>query len=101
MLPPFYVSLQHTEAQELEGFRFSQPALRSSGRRMAAKLDQAGLVRVEGQRRILQPFAHRFPEAPGARLVLETHYTFVSLPPGDHVTRGLAPSPSLHPQIPH
>src|SRR5262249_25629554 len=35
------------EAQELEGFRFSQPALRSSGRRMAAKLDQAGLVRME------------------------------------------------------
>src|SRR5215470_19787880 len=53
------------EAQELEGFRFSEPALRSSDRRMAPKLDQAGLIRVQRQRELLQPFARRFPEAPG------------------------------------
>src|SRR5262249_3438365 len=89
------------EAQELEGFRFSEPALRSSGHRMAAKLDQAGLVRVQRQRELLQPFAHRFPEAPGVRLVLETDDDVVSIPHDDHVTRGLVPSPALGPEIEH
>jgi hypothetical protein len=59
------------EAQELEGFRFAESVLRSVGRRMAAKLDQAGLVRMQRQRELLQPFAHRFPEAPSVGLVLE------------------------------
>ena len=59
------------EAQELEGFRFSEPALRASVRRVAAKLDQAGLVRMQRQRELLQPLAHRVPEAPGVGLVLE------------------------------
>ena len=35
------------EAQERERFRFSEPALRSSGRRMTTKLDRAGLVWME------------------------------------------------------
>jgi hypothetical protein len=39
------VCLQHTEAQEVEGLRFAEPTLLAIGRRMAAELDQAGLVR--------------------------------------------------------
>jgi hypothetical protein len=35
------------EAQELEGFRFSEPSPCAPVRRMAAKLDQAGLVRMQ------------------------------------------------------
>jgi hypothetical protein len=34
------------ESQEVEGFRFTEPAPFASDRRMAAELDQAGLVRV-------------------------------------------------------
>src|SRR5262245_25690287 len=99
MLPPFYVSLQHTEAQELEGFRFSEPALRSSGHRMAAKLDQAGLFRMQRQRELLQPFTHRVPEAPGVTFMLETDDEIVSISHNDHVTRGLVPSPAFSPEI--
>ena len=41
------------EAQEVDGLRFAEPALLAIGRRMAAELDQAGLVRMEaaGDRR--------------------------------------------------
>ena len=35
------------KAQEVEGLRFAEPALRASGRRVAAELDQAGLVRMQ------------------------------------------------------
>ena len=34
------------EPQEVEGFRFAEPTALASDRRMAAELDQAGLVRV-------------------------------------------------------
>src|SRR5438477_10126058 len=37
------------EAQEVEGLRLSEPALLAIGRRMAAKLDDAGLCRVQRQ----------------------------------------------------
>jgi hypothetical protein len=37
------------EAQEVEGLRFAEPTLLAIGRRMAAELDQAGLVRMERQ----------------------------------------------------
>src|SRR5271169_1461792 len=42
------------EPQELEGLRFSKPTPGASVRRMATKLDQAGLIRIERQRELLQ-----------------------------------------------
>jgi hypothetical protein len=39
---------------------------------MTAKLDQAGLFRVQRQRELLEPVPHRVPEAPDVTLVLET-----------------------------
>src|SRR5215475_4929827 len=59
------------KAKKVEGLRFSEPAMGASFRRKAAKLDQAGLVRIERQRELLEPLAHIVPEAPGVRLVLE------------------------------
>src|SRR6266852_7034364 len=35
------------EAQEIEGLRFAEPALRAPGHRVAAKLDQTGLLRMQ------------------------------------------------------
>jgi integrase len=55
--PPGFAADQH-EAQELEGLRFAEPTLLAILRRMAAELDQAGLVRVQRQRELPQPFAH-------------------------------------------
>ena len=66
---------------------------------MAAELDQAGLVRVQRQRELPQPFAHRIPEAPGLGLVLEANDSVVGIPHDDHVARGLMPSPALGPEI--
>ena len=47
-------------------------ARRSAAKR--AKRDQAGLVRMQRQRKLLQARAHRVPEAPGIGLVLETDH---------------------------
>src|SRR5690349_6175994 len=62
------------EAQEGEGLRLAEPARSASGRRTTAELDQAGLVRVQRQRELLQPLAHRVPKAPGVGLVLEADH---------------------------
>jgi hypothetical protein len=45
------------KAEKVESLRFSEAALLSSVRREAAKLDQAGLLRIEGQRELLQSIA--------------------------------------------
>src|SRR3982751_369083 len=45
------------EAQEGEGLRLAEPAPGASGRRLAAELDQAGLLRMQRQRELLQPRA--------------------------------------------
>src|SRR5271167_1624172 len=47
------------EPQELEGLRLSEPAPSAPVRRMATKLDQAGLLRIKRQRELLHPLAHR------------------------------------------
>lgn len=47
---------------------------------MAAELDQAGLVRMQRQRELLQPVAHCVPEAPSVALMLE---------PDDEVSRAV------------
>ena len=69
------------------------------GRRKAAELDQAGLVRMQRQRERRQPFAHRIEEAAGVGLVLEADDDVVGIAYDDHVARGLAPSPALGPQV--
>src|SRR5208282_5003660 len=51
--------------------RFGEPALLAVLRRKAAELNQAGLVRMERQRELLQPVAHRLPEAASVALMLE------------------------------
>ena len=48
-----------------------QPAPLAIGRRKAAELDQAGLVRMQRQRKLPEPLAHRVPEATGVALVLK------------------------------
>jgi hypothetical protein len=73
--------------------RLSEPALSTSFRREAAELDQAGFVRIERQRKLLEPLAHIVSEAPGVCLVLEADDNVVSIPHEYHVTLGLAPSP--------
>jgi len=87
------------EAEEVEGLRFAEAASLSVGRREAAKLDQARLVRMQRQREFPKPLAHRVPEAPGVALVLKTDDEVVGISHDDHVARGLALSPALGPEV--
>src|SRR5229473_913153 len=89
------------KAEKVEGLRFSEPAMSASFRRKAAELDQAGLVRIERQRELLEPLAHIVPEAPGVRLVLEAYDYVISITHEDHVARGLLPSPAFGPEVEH
>src|SRR5271157_1993505 len=55
---PAAATADEGEPQEIEGFRFAKPALLSIHRSIAAELDQAGLVRMELQRKLLEPRSH-------------------------------------------
>src|ERR1700693_3927500 len=64
-LPTAVALTDEGKAKKVEGLRFSEPATSASFRRKAAELDQAGLVRIERQRELLEPLTHIVPEAPG------------------------------------
>jgi len=100
-LPTAVAFTDEGKAKKVEGLRFSEPATSASFRRKAAELDQAGLVRIERQRELLEPLAHIVPEAPGVRLVLEADNNVISITHEDHVTRSRVPSPALGPEVEH
>ena len=60
------------EAQDSEGLRFAEPASFTVGRRMTTKLDQAGFVRMERQRELLEALMHRVVKTTSVALMLET-----------------------------
>jgi hypothetical protein len=60
------------KAEEVESLRFAEPTLLAVHRRLAAELDQAGLLRMERQSERLKPRTHRIEETTGVLLVLET-----------------------------
>src|ERR1700730_17065572 len=68
-------------------------------RREAAKLDQAGLLRVERQDERLKPCTHHFEKPTRVGLALEPNHYIISISRDDHVAGGLAPSPALRPEI--
>src|SRR5262249_48210118 len=96
---PFYLSLQHTEAQEVEGLRFAKPAPLAALCRKASELDEPGLLRMQRQRKLPQPLAHLVQEALGVALVLESDDEVIGIAHDNHVARGLAPSPALDPEV--
>src|SRR5689334_12476010 len=66
--------------QEIEGFRFAEPAPLAIGRSKATKLNQPGLVRMKRQRKLLQPLAHSVQKAPGVHLVLNSNDDIIGIP---------------------
>src|SRR5215469_12895508 len=60
------------EAQKTEGFRFAEPALPTCDRGKAAKLDQAGLLRMQRQRELPQPCPQSRPRSVGPRLPFQS-----------------------------
>src|SRR5882724_8594103 len=67
------------EAQEVEGIRFSRPRVVVVVRCMAAKRDDAGLARMQGQGECLEPGAHRLQEAPRLGFLLEAGHKIVGI----------------------
>ncbi len=92
-------SADEREPQEFEGFRFAKAAPSALDRCKAAKLDQAGLIRVKRQRVFPQSLAHRIPESSGVGLILEANDDIVGVSYDDDVTRRLTPSPALGPKV--
>ena len=66
---------------------------------MAAELDQAGLVRVQGQRELRHPVLQIRPEPLGVGVVLEAGDEVVGVAHEDDVALGMVASPPLCPQI--
>src|ERR1035437_3068407 len=62
-ISPAGFAADESETQEIEGLRFASPALPTPGRRVATKLDQASLLRMQRQREHLQSRSHLVPEA--------------------------------------
>src|ERR1700693_483902 len=87
------------EAQESEGLRSADAAFLAVGCRVAAELNQAGLVRMERQRECLEPLTHRIEETSCVVLMLEAGHQIISVAHDDHVALGLLPSPAFSPQI--
>src|ERR671933_2229571 len=89
------------EAQEAEGLRFAKAPPRPVRRRLAAELDQPGLVRMQPQPERLQTPTERLPEAPGLGLVLEADHDVVRVAYEDHGALRRAPSPARGLQVEH
>src|SRR5918995_4780179 len=87
------------ETQESEGFRLAEAAPLAVARRIAAELDQPGLLRVERQRELLKPVAHHVEEPTGVSLVLEADDDIIRVAHNDHVAGGLPLSPAFGPEV--
>ncbi len=94
---PAATAADEGEPQKIEGFRFTEPSPLAPGRRTAAKLDQAGLVRMERQCKLLEPRTHRIEKAMGIALMLEAKHQIVGIAHDNHVASGLVPSPAFGP----
>jgi hypothetical protein len=94
---PAVLAADVREAQEVEGLRFAQPALLAPRRRVATELDQPGLLRMQRQRKLLEPGAHHVEEPMGIGLVLEPGHNVVGISHDDHVAVRLLLSPTIGP----
>src|SRR5260370_31611574 len=86
------------EAEEVERLRLAKPCPLPLLRRPAAELDQTGLVRMQGQRKLRQPIPQFRLEPLGIGLVLKAGNDVVGIAHQDDVSLGMVASPPLGPQ---
>ncbi len=87
------------EPQEGKGLWFTKSVPLTSGRRVAAELQQTGFLPMKLKRELLEPRSHRIPEAPRIGFMLETCNTVVGISHNDDIAGSLAPSPLLGPEL--
>src|SRR5260221_14081637 len=87
------------EAEEVERLGLARPVALPLLSRSAAELDQTGLVRMQGQRKLRQPIPQFRLEPLGIGLVLKAGNDVVGIAHQDDVSLGMAASPPLRPEI--
>src|ERR1700674_3685715 len=87
------------EAKKGERLRFTQAALGSPLGRKAAKLDQARLVRVQRQHKLLHPLPQVRQKALGRPFVLKSRHHIIGVTHEDDFTPGVMLSPAVSPQV--
>ena len=87
------------EPQEVERLRFALPGSLPPLDRIATELQQPGLLPMQFERELLEPFSHRVPESARIDLVFEAHDQIVGIPHHDHVATGFTLAPSPRPQV--
>src|SRR3984893_4315927 len=87
--------------QKLEGLRLPLPTPPPILCGVPPKLQQARLVRVQLQPKLLQSLPQDFQKTLGIRLGLEPNDEIVQIPHDDHLTLRLCRPPSLCPQVEH
>ncbi len=87
------------EAQEVEGFRFAEPAPLTTLCRKTSELDQPGLLGMQRQRKPSQPLTHLFQKEPGIDMVLEADDKVIGIAHDNHVAGGQALSPAHGPEV--
>src|ERR1700682_3674698 len=87
------------EAEEVERLRLAKPRPFPLLRRSAAELDQTGLVRMQGQRKLRQPIPQFRLKPLGIGLVLKAGNDVVGIAHQDDVSLGMVASPPLRPEI--
>ena len=95
------MSLQHTEAEEVEGFRLPLSERLPLRGRVAAKADQPGLVRVQRQIERAHSLLQFLQECSRLVFMLEADDRVVRIADYDHVPGGFGPAPAMDPQIVH
>src|SRR5262245_59498085 len=76
------------ETQKREGVRSTDTAFLAIDRRVAAKLNHAGLDWADRQRECREPPAHRIEETTCVVLMLEAGHQIIGVTHHDHVTTG-------------
>src|SRR5580658_1071220 len=89
------------EAQEREGLRFTIAALLPVTGRIAPELDQPGLIRVEFQAELRQPYLELSKEPHGISPLLKAHHKIVGVTDDDDIALCHFPAPAISPQIEH
>src|ERR1700726_3009168 len=98
--PPFYVSLQHTEAEEVKGFGLPLSKLLTLLGRVAAKADQPGFVRVQRQFELAHSFLEIVKKRPCLVLIIHEWAMASKEAATDYPSPGYSRFADHHPRAP-
>ena len=87
------------KSKKVERLRFAKTSCGSMFNRIATKLNQTGLVRMQRQCKLFQPLSHIHEKAVGIGLVLKTDNTIVGIAHDDDVSFGMMTTPSVCPKV--